>query len=81
MVLLVIVRLTLPSQSTSNVYLEFVSITIMSKWGMLKHNTALKLTNVFVNPRNACDLGPLDVSFACKCALFACELETSSSGS
>lgn len=79
LVLLVIVRLTLPTQSTLNVNLEFVSITIMSKGGNSKHNTVLELTNVFVNLRNVCNPWPFDVSSTRKCALFACELEAPSS--
>ena len=83
LVRLVIVRLTLPPWSTLDVNLESMSITIMSSGrgggGKLKRNFVLKL--YIVSSRNVCNLGPLDVPFACKHARFACESKASTSGS
>ena len=57
-----------PLQSTLNVNIKFVSIKIK-----LKLNIVLEL--YFVSSRNACDPGPWNVPYACKCVCFTCRLK------
>ena len=68
---------THPPLLTLDVNLKSVSIPIMSKTCKLKCNTILKL--YFVSSKNLCDLQPLNVPYACKCACFTHESEASSS--
>lgn len=79
MVILVIVQAALPLQSTLNVTLDSMAITITLKGGKFKRNIGLKL--YFISSRNVCNPGYVDVPCVHKCAHFTCELEASSSRS
>lgn len=57
LVLLIIVQLALPLQSTLNVNLEIVSITVISNGCKFKCTIALEL--YFTSSRTACDSWPL----------------------